>query len=758
MATTSSKQQAAIDRQLEIERAAGLQSFGTNNPYPGTTTPPAAPATSPAASSSTNTQPSSSTPTPTATPTNTPSTPTQPQPPASQPTATPPATPAPVTPRPVITPSTPAPAPAPSPYITTAPEVPKSLQEVRQETIGRYQSVIDATQALYNTDIQRIGQQGTAEKARTSSMAVGAGLAGSPFQQTMEASVQSATDRALADRTAQRTSEVSNLMLAAENQADEIYQRSIDEYQEDLSLYISERDKQIAAEEAKKKEIKDTAVSTINSLAKSGYSIDEIPREQYQKLLTDSGMSDFEARATWAAQTPAANATYTVQNGFMVGTYFDPVTQKPVVTTTPLPPELQGTAAPDLKNITLADGSVIFYDANDPYNVDGTLRTINYKGSDIRESAEDEFGELLSPSEAAALGVPYGTTKAEAFGVSTAIGGLTKDQRAQLNTIQDNARQDENIKTFAAVRASYETARSAAENPDHGVGDLTLLRMLAKITDPTTGVQSSEFSTFEDAQGAFEKLGLSLTKKMWQGDRLTEEARAAFLQQAEDIYKQREAAYQDSVGFYEQQAAGFGIPEGMVIPVYTAPGQNEGADTSGIQFNKSYASPDDVAKDYPELQDTISALRQQYSDGDILQFLESEYGSESFSKVGADTNQGAVTKLSTKFQPGSKGGQCGRFVNQHTGLGMGDSIESKLAKCDPSIGTPENPARPGDVFVTKYSWTGHTGFIKRTLRKLPDGTIDYEVIDSNYGLDEKVKVHVINSSKMAGFARVPITV
>lgn len=91
---------------------------------------------------------------------------------------------------------------------------------------------------------------------------------------------------------------------------------------------------------------------------------------------------------------------------------------------------------------------------------------------------------------------------------------------------------------------------------------------------------------------------------------------------------------------------------------------------------------------------------------------------------------------------GSKGGQCGRFVNQQTGLGLGDSYQSKMAKMDKSIKEPA----PGMAFVMPYGSTGHTGIILNVENGIAT------VKDSNYGLDEKVRTHKIPVSSMTGFA------
>lgn len=92
---------------------------------------------------------------------------------------------------------------------------------------------------------------------------------------------------------------------------------------------------------------------------------------------------------------------------------------------------------------------------------------------------------------------------------------------------------------------------------------------------------------------------------------------------------------------------------------------------------------------------------------------------------------------------GSIGGQCGHFVNQYTGLGVGDSYQSKMDKMDPEITTPE----AGMVFTMPYGETGHMGFILSVEGDMAT------VKDSNYGLNEKVQTHQIPISLMTGFAR-----
>jgi hypothetical protein len=145
----------------------------------------------------------------------------------------------------------------------------------------------------------------------------------------------------------------------------------------------------------------------------------------------------------------------------------------------------------------------------------------------------------------------------------------------------------------------------------------------------------------------------------------------------------------------------------------------------------------------PEKATEIDTLWEKFPDKTEAEILD-YFQNQSFNNVGGDTNPATLNQVVSKAD-GTKGGQCGRFVNQITGLGLGDSYQSKMAKMDKSITKPA----PGMVFVMPYKETGHTGFIVSVNN---DGTAT--VKDSNFGLDEKVKTHKIALSKLTGFRNV----
>ncbi len=160
-------------------------------------------------------------------------------------------------------------------------------------------------------------------------------------------------------------------------------------------------------------------------------------------------------------------------------------------------------------------------------------------------------------------------------------------------------------------------------------------------------------------------------------------------------------------------------------------------------ITKSYPDVGSLLKDLPQYTATVKQIDQQYptwSDQDIIQYIQSTFNKAGSGANNAQTSMITAQKVAT-IQDGTKGGQCGHFVNNLTGLGLGDSYQSKLSKMNPSIKTPQ----PGMVFVMPYNTTGHTGIIMSVKNGVAT------VKDSNYSLDQKVKTHQIPVSKMTGF-------
>lgn len=436
-------------------------------------------------------------------------------------------------------------------YYTTQPEQYKSLQDVRTDTLDRYQQMVNATEALYQNQLQNIIERGRRQQAEAGSMAVGAGIAGTPFAQSISSSVDQYTDQQRQQIAAQRSAEVAGYLDDAYNKADQLYQQGIENYRADQNIYISERDKLLQEQEKKREAVKKSAIESIGNMATGGYSIDELPKDQYQKLLQDSGMSDFEARAIWAAKTPEANASYSVENGFLVQQYFDPRTGKPVVKTTALPPELAAAATPDIQTITTGDGQVYWYDANDSKNADGTLKTFAIGG--VKQSDGS-----------------WATSTTSAF-------GRTKDSKyiTDAGKLADDYSANPIVKNFATQQDGYNYASQFDVNTTNPYEDQSLIFSLMKVLDPGSVVREGEYATAQRNTSLLDQMGVKLNQVL-NGQALSPEQRQNILDALRVRYESSNAIYQGVVDTFATRAENYGIDPQDVITDY---GVNWGGDT-----------------------------------------------------------------------------------------------------------------------------------------------------------------------------------
>jgi len=143
------------------------------------------------------------------------------------------------------------------------------------------------------------------------------------------------------------------------------------------------------------------------------------------------------------------------------------------------------------------------------------------------------------------------------------MGGLTKDQRTELNRIQDNVRQDPDIKNFIEIRDGYERVQTGA-NLKNAQGDLALLFGYMKMLDPNSVVRETEFANAESAMGYAQKI-LNAPSKFFKGNRLTDEGRKFFAGAANKLYATKETQHNRAVDFYSNQLDTFGIPTNLGI-------------------------------------------------------------------------------------------------------------------------------------------------------------------------------------------------
>ena len=139
--------------------------------------------------------------------------------------------------------------------------------------------------------------------------------------------------------------------------------------------------------------------------------------------------------------------------------------------------------------------------------------------------------------------------------------------------------------------------------------------------------------------------------------------------------------------------------------------------------------------------------------GQVLTIPGSRGGSAASSSSGSSAS---VQSILNRHPVGSYGGQCSGFVAAVEGV-PGYPNPQGLGPCNGNqmvnwlcahrgfhrVSTPQ----PGDVFSMNIGEYGHTGIVVAVHGNM------VEVVDSNWGFDQKVHVHEIPLSEFSGFAR-----
>lgn len=128
----------------------------------------------------------------------------------------------------------------------------------------------------------------------------------------------------------------------------------------------------------------------------------------------------------------------------------------------------------------------------------------------------------------------------------------TADELKIVNTINDNIRQDPEIKDYIVVRDQYSTGSSAAKDKS-SAGDIILMRALARASDPRTGVREEEYRTFQSALGTLPALGIRLSTQLVGKGQLTDAGRNALLRRLKAIEQSKRVQADRSQARYRQQ-------------------------------------------------------------------------------------------------------------------------------------------------------------------------------------------------------------
>lgn len=250
-------------------------------------------------------------------------------------------------------------------------------------------------------------------------------------------------------------------------------------------------------------------------------------------------------------------------------------------------------------------------------NLDGKTYTRPSAYADLRAKKEAETANYLEVPEriAAKLGIKTGTkvppTQLDAYlrmvvnaeerendresraelqqerlAVTRALAGMAAASRGSQadfrNTMQmSNAyRAEQPVKALYDVKQAYDAMANAGND---GAGDVTLMRLFAKITDPTTGVREEEYRAMQNAGGVMNAMNVFLSGKWAHGNRLDPNTRAAFLRIAQQILRNREKAVSEVKAKYGRQASAFGVDPNLVFDADPAPQQPNAQPQGGVE-------------------------------------------------------------------------------------------------------------------------------------------------------------------------------
>ena len=428
------------------------------------------------------------------------------------------------------TPVATAPAPtatAPTPAIPNVPTVTKpTLQAVdentiREETRKRMQSTIDAINANFANLISQEQIAGQDRSGQTRAVNSRSGLVGSDFGAAHTEKTNQFNKSQVQALEAQKQAQIQSVLLNIEDRASaEIQarkQEALGQYERDFNTF---------------KEVQEKAREDLKLLASQGVALETLNPAQKAALLKQAGYDDpaFGELVYNAMKPKPAQIDYKFEKladgkGLFYGV--DPVTGQLVTKNVKvdLPPDWQMQIAPD--------GTVIGYDKNT-----GEARVLSDKG------------EFAKPEDPAQL-----------------YGGLSKEQRTELQRIQGNVRQDPDIRDFVITRDGFERVQTGA-NQNNAQGDLALLFGFMKMLDPNSVVRETEFANAEQAQGTLQRV-FNIPDRFIRGTRLTEEGRQYFAEAARELYDRKKQSYDRAADFYGNQLDQFGIPRELGLRDFT---------------------------------------------------------------------------------------------------------------------------------------------------------------------------------------------
>lgn len=142
------------------------------------------------------------------------------------------------------------------------------------------------------------------------------------------------------------------------------------------------------------------------------------------------------------------------------------------------------------------------------------------------------------------------------------------DLRKEYNTLPEV----KDFKSQTSAFASLQSAAQRAQGEKNGAADIALVFAFMKTLDPTSTVREGEFAAAAKS-GSFGETIANIVSKIENGEILTDEQRAKFVETAARIYSGGRNSYRDTLDIYQGIAADQGLDINRTVPNYepTAP-------------------------------------------------------------------------------------------------------------------------------------------------------------------------------------------
>jgi len=287
------------------------------------------------------------------------------------------------------------------------------------------------------------------------------------------------------------------------------------------------------------------------------------------------------------------------------------------------------------------------------YNDDGSIKDVMEILRPRPKVTEDEGEELLTPSEAAALGVSYGTTKgqAAAMGISP-TGEMTTAQLKSFEGITTRYQADQILQNVQTAEVGAAIADQVIANPGSAANQLKALYTLVKGLDPDSAVREGEISLAEKTQSYIEKWQTSL-ERVNAGKILSEDVATDLANATKELFGVWKQVGDRRTNAYKSQAQGLNI--GDQFNEYLGGFSQTGSGlqgTSNLKSNyESFAeergwtsSYDDMLKAYGSEENLRNALEEQGA---------------TFSQDLSMSGNGSIGQLSAAYEGSGDPGQIG---------------------------------------------------------------------------------------------------